>query len=85
MHQFPVPGNPAGIEDWGNTMRKVAFLAAVTLSAAFVNMPSPVVAQDFYSLNKNTFLFLQGPGGPAAAATPAAAPKVAKAKKKKKK
>jgi hypothetical protein len=85
VHQFPVPGNPVDIEDWGNNMRKVALLAAVALSAAFANT-TPSVAQDnFYEMNKNTFLFLQGPGGPSAAvAQPAAAPKVAKAKKKKK-
>jgi hypothetical protein len=65
-------------------MRKVALLAAVALSASFANT-TPSVAQDFYQLNKSTFLFLQGPGGPAAtAAAPAPASKVARKKRSKK-
>ena len=70
-------------------MRKVALLAAVALSAVFANTSSSVAAnEDVANLNKNTFLFLQGPFGPAAQAAPAAAPaagaKVAKKKKAKK-
>jgi hypothetical protein len=63
-------------------MRKVALLAAIALPVTFASA-APTVAQDFYQLNKNTFLFMQGPGGPAATA---AAPgmKVAKVTKKKK-
>jgi hypothetical protein len=71
----------------GINMRKVALLAAVALPVTFVSA-TPSVAQDFYALNKNTFLFLQGPGGPAAPAATATAPapgmKVAKKKKGKK-
>ena len=71
-------------------MRKVALLAAVALSAVFANTSSSVAAtdEDVANLNKNTFLFLQGPFGAAAQAAPAAAPaagaKVAKKKKSKK-
>ena len=68
-------------------MRKVALLAAIALPFTFV-FAAPTVAQDFYELNKNTFLFLQGPGGPGAPAATATAPapgmKVAKVSKKKK-
>ena len=68
----------------GINMRKVALLAAIALPFTFAGA-APTVAQDFYALNKNTFLFLQGPGGSGAtAATPAAGLKVAKAAKKKK-
>jgi hypothetical protein len=71
----------------GINMRKVAVLAAIALPAMFASA-APTVAQDFYALNKNTFLFLQGPGGPAAPAATATAPapgmKVAKVAKKKK-
>jgi hypothetical protein len=71
-------------------MRKVALLAAIALSALFANTSSSTAAEDeFYNLNKNTFLFLQGPGGSAVAApaettAPAAGVKVAKKKKSKK-
>ena len=63
-------------------MRKVALLAAVALPVMFASA-TPSVAQDFYALNKNTFLFLQGPGGPAAPAATAPAPGMKVAKKKK--
>jgi hypothetical protein len=70
-------------------MRKVALLAAVALSAVFANTSSSIAATDeFYNLNKNTFLFMQGPFGAgvqaAPDAAPAAGPKVAKKKKGKK-
>ena len=39
-------------------MRKVALLAAIALSALFANTSSSTAAEDeFYNLNKNTFLF----------------------------
>ena len=68
-------------------MRKVALLAAIALPALFANTSLSIAAgeNDIYELNKNTFMFLQGPGAPVAAA-PAepAAVKVAKKKKAKK-
>ena len=67
----------------GINMRKVALLAAIALPFTLASA-APTVAQDFYTLNKNTFLFLQGPAGPSAtAAAPAAAPAAKVAKKKK--
>jgi hypothetical protein len=67
-------------------MRKVALLAAIVLSAAFMTAPSSVVAQDaFYEANKNGFMFVRDILNPyAASAKPAETPKVAKARKKKK-
>ena len=71
-------------------MRKVALLAAVALSAVFANTSSSIAATDeeFYNLNKNTYLFLKDAWNPAAAtaqpAAPAAGAKVAKKKKGKK-
>ena len=79
-----IPGQSGGL-GLGINMRKVALLAAIALPFTFVSV-APTVAQDFYELNKNTFLFLQGPGGPGAPAATAPAPgmKVAKVSKKKK-
>ena len=86
MHQLIIPGT-SPVFGLGINMRKVALLAAIALPVTFASA-TPSVAQDFYALNKNTFLFLQGPGGPAAPAATAPAPapgmKVAKKKKGKK-
>ena len=71
-------------KDWGYNMRKVALFAAVAMTAAFANTSTPAVAQDFFELNKNTFMFLQGPAGPAATAAAPAPAKAAKKGKKKK-
>jgi len=67
-------------------MRKVALLAAVVLSAAFMVAPSSVAAQDaFFEANKNGFMFVRDVLNPyAASSKPAEGPKAAKAKKKKK-
>ncbi len=66
-------------------MRKVALLAAIVLSAVVANVSSSRAAEDAADLNKNTFMFLQGPFGPSAQPAGARAePAAAKAGNKKK-
>jgi hypothetical protein len=67
------------------TMRKIALLAAVALSAAFANTSTSYAATDaeFYNLNKNTHLFVRDAWNPyAATSKPAAAPAKKVSKKK---
>jgi hypothetical protein len=68
-------------------MRKIALLAAVALSAAFANTSTSFAATDaeFYSLNKNTHMFLHDAWNPYAATAKPAAPAKKMAKKKSKK